>query len=206
MANATSRQALQEHLERDRFFLQQKRVVRHTLANITFSDSLTIHLGNREIRVLHHDRAITPGDAYLYLPDERIVVMGDLLINPITFALFCYPSGWIRTLEAIDALDASTLVPGHGAVLRDEELLKATIGLLERQRTIAAESKSKGLSSAQAKAAILSDSEVLRYRATITGGAASSNEAFGVYLVDWFVRRVYQEIEGTLNDSIPRTP
>ena len=206
MANATSRQALQEHLERDRFFLQQKRVVRHTLANITFSDSLTIHLGNREIRVLHHDRAITPGDAYLYLPDERIVVMGDLLINPITFALFCYPSGWIRTLEAIDALDASTLVPGHGAVLRDEELLKATIGLLERQRTIAAESKSKGLSSAQAKAAVLSDSEVLRYRATITGGAASSNEAFGVYLVDWFVRRVYQEIEGTLNDSIPRTP
>lgn len=206
VANATSKQALQEHLERDRFFLQQKRSVRHTLANITFSDSLTIHLGNREIRVLHHDRAITTGDAYLYLPDERIVVMGDLLINRITFALFCYPSGWIRTLEAIDALDASTLVPGHGAVMRDEALLKATIGLLERERTLATESKSKGLTIAEAKEAILADSEVLRYRATITGGATSSTEAFAVYLVDWFVRRVYQEIEGTLNDSIPRTP
>ncbi len=206
MANATSKQALQEHLERDRFFLQQKRRVRHTLANITFSDSLTIHLGNREIRVLHHDRAITPGDAYLYLPDERIVVMGDLLINPITFALFCYPSGWIRTLEAIDGLEASTLVPGHGSVMRDEVLLKATMGLLKRERTIAGEARSKGLTTAQAKEAILADSEVQRYRATITGGAASSNDAFAVYLVDWFVQRVYQEIEGTLNDSIPRTP
>ena len=206
MANATSKQLLQEHLERDRFFLQQKRSVRHTLANITFSDSLTIHLGKREVRVLHHDRAITPGDAYLYLPDERIVVMGDLLINPITFALFCYPSGWIRTLEAIDSLDAFTLVPGHGTVMRDEALLKATTGLLKRERTLAAESKSKGLTTDQAKEVILADPDVLRYRAAITGGAAPSNESFAVYLVDWFVRRVYQEIDGTLNDSIPRAP
>jgi glyoxylase-like metal-dependent hydrolase (beta-lactamase superfamily II) len=79
--------------------------------------------------VRHTDRAITPGDAWLWLPDERIAVLGDLLINPITFALFCYPSAWIRTLEAIDAIDAAVLVPGHGAPMRDETLLKATMAL-----------------------------------------------------------------------------
>ena len=54
-----------EHVARDEFFLAQKRGVKHTLATLTFTDSLTIRLGTREIRVLHVDRAITPGDAFL---------------------------------------------------------------------------------------------------------------------------------------------
>jgi hypothetical protein len=53
---------------------------------------------------------------------------------------------------------------------------------------------------------ILADPEVLRYRVAITGGNAPGNEPFALYLVDWFVRRVYQEIDGTLDDSIPRAP
>jgi len=205
-ATASDKSATEAHLARDRSFLEQKRGVRHTLANITFTDSLTIHLGKRVIRVLHYDRAITPGDALLYLPDEKIVVAGDLLINPITFALFSYPSGWIRTLEQIDALDAAVIVPGHGGPMRNETLLKATRDLLVRERALATEAKRHGQTVDQAKAAILADSTVLRLRALLTGGVAQRNEPFALYLVDWFVRRVYEEIDGTLNDSIPRIP
>ena len=43
--------------------------------------------------MLHHDRAVTPGDAFLYLPKEKIVITGDLLVNPISFALSSYPTG-----------------------------------------------------------------------------------------------------------------
>lgn len=197
---------LEEHLARDRFFLAQKRAVRPTLADLTFTDSLTLHLGTRVIRVLHHDRAITPGDAFLHLPAERIVVTGDLLINPVTFALFSYPSGWIRTLERIDALDAALLLPGHGAAMRDEGLLKATLELLRRQVTLSREAKAGGATVEQATAAILADSSVLALRERITGGEASRNDAFALYLVDWFVRRVYQELDGPLDDRIPRIP
>jgi glyoxylase-like metal-dependent hydrolase (beta-lactamase superfamily II) len=206
LAGAADRASVEAHVARDRFFLNEKRSVRHTLATITFTDSLTIHLGRRVVRVLHHDRAITPGDTYLYLPDERIVVMGDLLINPITFALFCYPGGWIRTLEAIDALDARILIPGHGTPLQDESLLKATLALLRREHTMARESKAKGMSVEETRAAILADSDVLGLRTAITGGVAQRNDAFALYLVDWFVRRVFQELDGTLNDSIPLVP
>jgi cyclase len=206
LATAADKAPLQAHLARDRFFLEQKRGVRHTLANITFTDSLTIHLGKRVIRVLHHDRAITPGDAFLYLPDERIVVTGDLLINPITFALFSYPSGWIRTLEAIDALDAAVIVPGHGAPMRDEAVLQATHDLLVREHALATEARRSGQAISQAVSAILADSVVLSLRTRLTGGVAQRNDAFALYLVDWFVRRVYEEIDGTLNDAIPRLP
>lgn len=199
-------QRLEAHLAKDRWFLEQKRGVQHTLATITFTDSLTIHLGPRTIQVLHHDRAITPGDTYLYLPKEKVLVMGDLLINPITFALFCYPTGWINTLKALTRLEANVLVPGHGPPLEDKALLNATIALLEREQKLAKEAKARGSNVEQARTAILADRDVLALRNTITGGDARRHDAFALYLVEWFVKRVYQEIDGTLDDSIPRTP
>ena len=204
--NSSDAKLAADHLARDRFFLEQKRGAHHTLATLTFTDSLTIRLGHREIRVLHVDRAITPGDAFLLLPAENLLVSGDLLINPITFALFCYPDGWIRTLEYLDALDAGTLIPGHGAPLRDETLLHATLALLERERVLARTAKANGQTLAQAKTALLADPEVLRLRGTITGGNTKLDGQFGVYLVSWFISRVYAEADGPLDDSIPASP
>jgi glyoxylase-like metal-dependent hydrolase (beta-lactamase superfamily II) len=205
-ARSAEAKAAAEHLERDRFFLAQKRVVRHTLATLTFTDSLTLHLGSRVIQVLHVDRAITPGDAFLRLPAENLVVSGDLLINPITYALCGSPEGWIRTLEYLDALDAATIIPGHGAPLHDEILLHATLSLLRRERELGREARADSESVEQAKAVILGDPEVLRLRTTITGGDPKQDGAFGVFLVDWFVRRVFAEADGPLSDSIPARP
>lgn len=195
-----------EHLERDRFFLGQKRAVKHTLPTLTFTDSLVIHLGEREIHVVHVDRAITPGDAFLVLPRENLVVSGDLLVNPVTFALFCYPDGWIRSLEWLEALDAATLIPGHGAPLRDGRLLHATLALLRRERELTRAARAQGRTVEQARDGVLADPEVLRLRTEITGGDATRDEAFAVYLVDWFVRRAHAEAAGALGDDIPAGP
>jgi glyoxylase-like metal-dependent hydrolase (beta-lactamase superfamily II) len=121
---------VQPLLDEDRFFLEQKQNVHLVLPAVTFTDRLVLHLGEREIQVLHYDRAVTPGDAFLYLPAEKIVMTGDLLVNPVAFALSCYPSGWLRTLERIDALDAAVIVPGHGDPLRDKALLRAHIDVM----------------------------------------------------------------------------
>jgi len=197
--------ALAEHLASDRAFLAQKRGFHPTLATLTYHDSLTIHLGTRTIRLVHHDRAITPGDTYLWLPQEKIVVAGDLLVNPITFALFCHPAGWIRSLAAIDARDAALIVPGHGAAMKDEALLHATRALLERERIVALAAKRAGTPVGDAKALVLADPEVQRLRTEITGGDAQREPAFALYLVEWFVKRVYQEADGPLADDIPST-
>ena len=87
----------------DRFFLEQKRGVHHTFPDVTFESALHLYFGGRHVDVLHYDRAVTPGDTFLYLPDEKVLVTGDLLVNPISFALSCYPTGWLQTLERIDA-------------------------------------------------------------------------------------------------------
>ena len=157
--------------------------------------------------MLHYDRAITPGDAFLYLPDEKVLVTGDPLINPITFALGCYPTGWIRTLERLDRLDrldAAVILPGHGAPLHDKTLLETHLALLRDLMREGKAAKARGLNVEQARAEAMDSVRDLRVR--LTGDDPGRNAAFDVYLVDWFLHRVYDEQNGPLTDDIAPIP
>jgi cyclase len=196
--------SLKAVLEEDRFFLEQKSRVRHTFPNVTFSDRLNIELGERHIEVRHAGRAVTPGDAFVYLPNEKILLLGDLIVNPITFALSSYPTEWLRTLEQIDALDATTIVTGHGAPLHDKTLLRTTAEVFRVLLREGKAAKARGLDPDQAKAAILPGLHDLIV--TLTGDDPAKNNAFRTQLVDWYLHRVYDELNGPLTDAIAPIP
>jgi glyoxylase-like metal-dependent hydrolase (beta-lactamase superfamily II) len=196
--------ALKATLDEDRFFLEQKTRVRHTFPNVTFTDRLTIELGERHIDVLHYERAVTPGDAFVYLPNEKILLIGDLIVNPITFALSGYPAEWLRTLERIDRLDFTTMVTGHGPPLRDRTLLHATMDVFRVLLREGKAAKEKGLTADQAKDAIVPSLRDLMVQ--ITGDDPSRNDAFKQQLVDWYLHRVYDELDGSLTDKIAPIP
>jgi len=90
---------------------------------LTFTDKLDIDIGNREVQVKHLGRGNTPGDAIVYLPKEKIMVAGDLLVHPIPYTFDGYPAEWVETLQKMAQLDAETIVPGHGPVLHDKTYL-----------------------------------------------------------------------------------
>lgn len=195
---------LQQHLREDRDFLEQKRGARHVFPNLTFRDSLTLWLGSREVRVLHYDRGVTPGDVLLYLPREKIVLTGDLLVNPISFALGAFPSGWIHNLERIAALEATVYVPGHGKPLHDRVLLETNLALLRELQRLGRDAKRRGLDVEAARIEAGTATAALRNR--ITHDDPGLNQAFDVYLVDWLLHRVYEELDGPLTDSIAPIP
>ena len=195
---------LQPLLDENRFFLEQKKNARLVLPAITYTDRLTLHLGGREIQVRHHDRAVTPGDTFLYLPAEKIVVAGDLLVNPISFALSSYPTGWLKTLEAIDAIDPAIIVPGHGEPLRDRVLLRAHMEVMRELLRTGKDAKARGLDADQAR-----DEALPRLRdamVTLTKDDPKLNDQFRIYLADWFMHRVYDELNGPLTDAIAPIP
>jgi glyoxylase-like metal-dependent hydrolase (beta-lactamase superfamily II) len=140
----------------------------------------------------------------VYLPDEKILIAGDLLVNPISFALSCYPTGWLRTLERLDGLDASVIVPGHGEPLRDNGLLHATMDVFRELLRRGREAKGQGLDPDEARAAILPELRDLKMK--ITRDDAALNQAFDVQLVDWYLHRVYDELNGPLSDAIAPIP
>jgi cyclase len=98
---------------------------------LTFTDKLDIDLGNREVQVKHLGRGNTPGDAIVYLPKERILVAGDLLVHPIPYTYDGYPAEWVQTLQKMAQLDAEIIVPGHGPVLHDKTYLYLVTDLLK---------------------------------------------------------------------------
>jgi len=191
-------------LEEDRFFLEQKKNVHLVLPNTTYTDRLDLDLGGRRVEVRHVDRAITPGDTFLYLPAEKIVITGDLIVNPITFGLSSYPAGWLKTLEAIDGLDAAVLVPGHGEPLRDKTLLHATMSVLRELQKSGKDARAKGLDADQAKEDVFPRLHDLMV--TMTHDDPKLNDQFKLYLVDWTMHRVFDELNGPLTDAIAAIP
>jgi glyoxylase-like metal-dependent hydrolase (beta-lactamase superfamily II) len=97
---------------------------------LTFSDRLDIDLGNREVQVKYLGRGNTAGDAVVYLPKEKILVAGDLLVHPIPYTYDGYPAEWSQTLQKMAQLDATTIIPGHGPVLHDKAYLSLVTDLL----------------------------------------------------------------------------
>lgn len=100
-------------------------------ATLTFDQDFTIDLGNREVDVKFLGRGNTGGDAVVYLPKEKIVATGDLVVYPIPYTDDGYPSEWVHTLDRLAQLDATTIMPGHGPILHDKSYMLLVRNLLQ---------------------------------------------------------------------------
>jgi len=87
--------------------------------DIIADDSLIVLLGNRKVKIVSPGRGNTAGDTYVYLPDERVLLTGDLVTVPGPFPGTSFFGDWIRDLDELESLHASTIVPGHGDVQHD---------------------------------------------------------------------------------------
>jgi cyclase len=89
---------------------------RLVLPAITFDEGLGLHVGGIEVEVWHPGAAHTPGDAFLFLPDERVTVCGDLVFAGYHYNYEDASSDGARAgLRALQSLDADVFIPGHGA-------------------------------------------------------------------------------------------
>ena len=102
-----------------------------TLPTITFEKKLVIYSGTREIQLLHLGDANTEGDVIMWLPQDKIVATGDVIVLPTPYAFNTDPKKWAATLRAINALGYDTLVPGHGAIQHDMDFMNLTIEALD---------------------------------------------------------------------------
>jgi cyclase len=105
--------------------------VKFQSATMTFDQDLFIDLGNREVQIRFLGKGNTAGDAIAFLPKEKIAVVGDLIGYPVPMANDGYPSEWIHTLQKLSQLDADTIVPGHGPVLRNKSRILLYRDLLQ---------------------------------------------------------------------------
>src|SRR5690606_15827585 len=126
-------------------------LLREQLATVTIvppdllvEDRLVLERGEREIHLLHLGRGNTPGDLVLWLPRERILASGDLVVHPVPYGFGSFPGEWIETLERLAAFDFELLVPGHGDVQRDRAYIRRLQAMLREVRRQVAASVAAG--------------------------------------------------------------
>ena len=76
-------------------------------------------------------RGYTDGDVVVWLPEDRVLVTGDIIVAPIPYTFDSPMLDWIKTLEQIATLDVATIIPGHGSVQHDKRYLRRVRTLLE---------------------------------------------------------------------------
>lgn len=84
---------------------------------LTFTDSYDASMGDFRIEVLHLGPAHSAGDTQVWLPDQSLMIAGDIAFQermPPIFEGTC-TSCWIETWEtALEPLAPTYVIPGHG--------------------------------------------------------------------------------------------
>src|SRR5919205_333139 len=106
------RAQLGEEVKVYRDVLPKIKDIRLVLPTVTFDQRLTLYQGAREIQILYFGRGNTRGDVAVYLPRERVLATGDLLVHPVPFAYGSFLGEWIQALKKLRELDAAVIVPG----------------------------------------------------------------------------------------------
>jgi glyoxylase-like metal-dependent hydrolase (beta-lactamase superfamily II) len=84
----------------------------------------TLVLGGKEIVVFHPGAAHSAGDLMIWVPQERILFAGDVLLEDGGTMVVDGHSGiLLKTLDLIDSLHPRVVVPGHGRIPRDPSAL-----------------------------------------------------------------------------------
>lgn len=67
----------------------------------------------------------TVGDMMVYLPDDKVLVGGDIVVNKtIPVMRDAFVKNWVNTLEMVQSFDVRTIVPGHGPLMSKVDVAK----------------------------------------------------------------------------------
>ena len=132
-------------LDDQRRFIAELRRVKLVLPEVTFSESVSITGGTRVMQLLYFGRGHTAGDAVVYLPRERVAIVGDLVTGGPPFARDGFPREWIHTLRSLEGLAVDIVISGHGTV-RGPEVFAARRAFLESALAVVDAGRREGLS------------------------------------------------------------
>lgn len=164
------------------------------LPTMTVADSLVLQRGERAIVVRYVGRGNTRGDLTVWLPRERVLATGDLLVNPAPYSFGSYLGEWVKTLGALRALPAQVVIPGHGAVQRDWAYLDLVTELLTSTLAQARAAVAKGMDLEATRKAV----DLAAFRERFTKGDVAVGRAFDAFFVAPAVERAWLEARGEI--------
>lgn len=157
---------------------------------LILSERLVIDDPIAPVEALFLGRANTNGDLIAWLPRQRVVASGDVVVSPVPYMFYVYPSEWLAVLERLRALRYDVLIPGHGAPIRDTQYLDSLSAFIEAARKAGARAAAAG------KPPECSRLDVEAWRHRIAGTDSWYTEWFEVYAAEPLLESAHQEATG----------
>ncbi len=93
--------------------------------NLTFSDSLCLYDRDLKVQLLFYGAAHTPGDILVFVPEDRVLITGDIVHDFEPLFWDADPDSWIHVLDRAKQIDFDYFVGGHGDVHTGKEIIYA---------------------------------------------------------------------------------
>lgn len=122
--DTAAKSRLEQQLQVQTAYAESLKSLKLTPPNVTVDDRMTLFRGEREIRLLYLGHGHTAGDLVVYLPKERVLCSGDLLVNGVANLIDGFVDEWPDALEKLKALDFVDVVPGHGEPFQGKERIE----------------------------------------------------------------------------------
>ena len=180
--------------------LVDRRVFRAVRPTIDVADSMTLQRGGREIQIKFLGRGNTRGDLVVFLPKERIVATGDLVVYPIPYATNVYAQEWVKTLDRLMKTPAATILPGHGPVMNDWSYVKKVQAALQQTLAAVAAAKKEGLSLAQTTERV----QLPQLRDSFLDGKELMRPGYEAFFRTSLVRNAWEELDGDIMRAASR--
>ena len=159
------------------------------MPNATFRDRMTLHLGGKEIQILHLGRAHTRGDSIIFVPQDRIVYLSEVFFkDQFLFINDGYGVDWLRALDAVEKLDADIFVPGHGAMPANPRDTRQALNAFKQMLVTVRDSVQKEIAGGATEDQAVASLRWPQYE-KLQGYDAQRETA---------IRRLYRQLTGTL--------
>lgn len=171
--------------------LSEGSIAQTILPTMTLADRLTLHRGTRVVDIRHLGSGHTAADLVVHLPQEGILITGDLVVWPVP--LVGNPQSrigeWAATLDQLRALRPSIIVPGHGPILRDEAYLKTLSAMFASISNQTAAAVARGESLEQARKGVT----LTEFQQQLAGDSPVRKLLFSNYVAAPAVAAAYEE-------------
>ena len=144
------------------------------------------------VQALFMGRADTDGDAVVWLPRQKVLVAGEIVILPFPYGYECYPAEWITVLDKLRGFDFRFLVPGHGAPQTDRVQIDRIAAVLKDARAQVAPLAAQGLPLAEVQAKV----DLSVHAKALCGPDAWCRRWFKAFFVDPVIVSAFKEAKG----------
>lgn len=114
--------------------------MRAFVPQITFSDKLNIHLGNKTVQLHYFGVGHTTGDIVVYFPEEKTAFIGDQVFWGRPQLIHSYKGGnsfeHVKTTENILALDAEKFCSGHAEIKSRDDMKQHLVEITAFQEKV----------------------------------------------------------------------